>query len=336
MKLNIEQIKSITTGAVRIFEEDGRVCFQRFTAGQEKIYINENSNNVRFFASAGVRMVFETDATSLNLKVVVDKGSTRKYFAFDVAIDGKVVDSLDNMCGMPNFVDGILQEFELGEYSKEFKLGEGKKTVCIYFPWSVKGMVEEINLENCTYIKPVKPAKKLLAFGDSITQGYDAVNPSNRYVARLADKLGAEEVNKGIGGEVFKSELAKLTEDFVPDYITVAYGTNDWSKKTEDEFKADCREFYVSLSKNYPNSKIFAITPIWRKDYLTERKCGPFADLQKKIVDATSDLENVTVIPGFNFVPDDEKYFADLKVHPNDEGFSYYAENLYNEIIKHI
>ena len=28
---------------------------------------------------------------------------------------------------------------------------------------------------------------KLLCFGDSITQGYDALHPSNRYAAQLAD-----------------------------------------------------------------------------------------------------------------------------------------------------
>ena len=37
------------------------------------------------------------------------------------------------------------------------------------------------------------------------------------------------------------------------------------------EFEKKCKEFYVTLSKNYPDSKIFAITPIWRKDYLNEK-----------------------------------------------------------------
>ena len=43
-------------------------------------------------------------------------------------------------------------------------------------------------------------------------------------------------------------------------------------------------------------------------------------------------IENISVISGFDFVPMDEKYYADLKLHPNDEGFEYYAENLYKEI----
>lgn len=61
--------------------------------------------------------------------------------------------------------------------------------------------------------------------------------------ARLADALGAEEVNKAIGGECFFPELAATKEDFQPEYITVAYGTNDWSRKLAEEFQTNCRAF---------------------------------------------------------------------------------------------
>jgi hypothetical protein len=47
-----------------------------------------------------------------------------------------------------------------------------------------------------------------------------------------------------------------------------------------------------------------------------------------------ADLPNVTVISGFDFVPKDETYFSDLRLHPNDKGFECYSENLYSEICK--
>ena len=34
--------------------------------------------------------------------------------------------------------------------------------------------------------------------------------------------------------------------------------------------------------------------------------------------------------------PKDEKYFADLRLHPNDDGFEYYEKNLYDKIKKYI
>jgi hypothetical protein len=54
------------------------------------------------------------------------------------------------------------------------------------------------------------------------------------------------------------------------------------------------------------------------------------------IREATEDLENVTVIEGFDFVPHDTSLFSDKYLHPNSNGFEYYFDNLYTEIRKYI
>ena len=92
---------------------------------------------------------------------------------------------------------------------------------------------------------PVKKEKILVAYGDSITQGYDALHPSNAYIRRMADYLNAELINKSLGGVKFLPNLAAVPNDIDADYIFVAYGTNDWSNSELGEFKRDCKEFYV-------------------------------------------------------------------------------------------
>lgn len=192
----------------------------------------------------------------------------------------------------------------------------------------MRTVFREIALEDGAFCEPVKPVKRLLCFGDSITQGYDALRPSNRYASRLADWLGAEEYNKAIGGEVFFPELANTRESFVPDYITVAYGTNDWRVTPFAEFKNDCRLFYETLSRAYPDSRIFAITPIWRKNQEPSLNNPPFACVEEYIRQVAATLPNVTVLRGYDFVPQDESFFADLTLHPNDRGFAEYFEGL--------
>lgn len=339
MKLNFEQIKSITTGAVSVEKEDDRIRFHRFTDRQEILYgkggTEQNKTfNVRCCASAGIRFWFKTNSQTLKLKFEIQQGSSRQYYSFDVFVNGKAVGYIDNFSGvqLPRNYTGV--ELPQGKAEKEFALGEGEKEVCVYFPWSVCPLLEEFSLEENAYVIPVKPSKKLLMFGDSITQGYDALRPSVCYASRLADKLQAEEFNKGIGGEVFIPALAEIKEDFAPDYITVAYGTNDWSKKTEEDFKVRCKAFFTALSQNYPDAKIFAITPIWRRDYKGERTFGPFENVERLIRTATAPYQNITVISGFDLVPKSEDYFADLRLHPNDNGFVHYADNLYNAIRK--
>lgn len=333
MILNFNQIKDITVGAVRVEKENGLVNFYRFTKEQEELYkARWQDFYMKTFATAGIRLLFKTNSKKIALTILTEQGSSRSYFSLDVLGDGIPVGYIDN------FSDRVLpqaytkEQFTFGEFSKEFELGDGIKTVCVYMPWSTKTLIKEITVDDNSFIEAIKPKKKLLAFGDSITQGYDALRPSNRYLSRLSDKLGVEEINKGIGGEVFFSELAKLKEPFVPDYITVAYGTNDWNRKDFATFKDNCKGFYENLRNNYPDSKIFAITPVWRKDSCEERPFGEFKKAEEYIKEAVKDLENVTVVSGFDFVPKDEKFFADLRLHPNDKGFEHYFDKLYDKI----
>lgn len=337
MKLSFEQIKQIITGVAYVDEKDGSVFAHRFTREQEELY---KSTDMSFYNkclfTSGVRLVFKTDSESLYIKINGRSAGTRKYFSLDVFADGKPVGYMDNFSDIELPRDYTQFELPIGEKSQNFRLGQGTKTVCVYMPWSVSASIEEISVDDGAFVEGIKPYPKLLVYGDSITQGYDALRPSARYGAILADRLGAEEINKGIGGERFFPELAELKDDFVPDYITVAYGTNDWSGTDEETFKTKCRRFYANLSRNYPDSKIFAITPIWRKDMHQDKPFGDFKNVENNMLSLLADIDNVTVISGFDLVPQNENYFADLRLHPNDEGFGYYSENLYAKLKEYI
>ena len=98
----------------------------------------------------------------------------------------------------------------------------------------------------------------------------------------------------------------------------------------------NCNEFYHILSRQYPTAKIFAITPIWRSEPDRITDVGSFSFIRETIARAVTDLPNVTLIEGFDFVPKDPSYFADLRLHPNDEGFDFYANALIAEVKKHL
>lgn len=333
MNLNLSQIRDITTGAVRVEEIDNYIHFYRFTNQQEELYKNRSDDFYKkTFATSGVQMRFRTNSQTLFLKTEITAGSSRDYFAFAVFVNGEKIDTLDNFFDIDIPRNYSTLKLPLGEFSKKFYLGTGEKEVRIYFPWSVKATLKEFILDDNSFIKPVKPSKKMICFGDSITQGYDALYPCNKYISRLADMFDAVEHNKAIGGEIFFPELAALREDFEPDYITVAYGTNDWNRCTEEEFIHNCKEFLYNLNITYPNSKIFVITPIWRKDMNQIRQFGEFKNIEKIIKKQAEGFENISVVQGFEFVPQNENLFADLRLHPNDNGFKYYFENLAKQI----
>ena len=94
----------------------------------------------------------------------------------------------------------------------------------------------------------------------------------------------------------------------------------------------NCSEFFANLKQNYPTSKIFVLTPIWRNDTEKITQLGKFEDVENSIVNAVGDMDNVMVISGLDLVPHESKYFGDGALHPNDEGFNLFFENLYFHI----
>lgn len=333
MNLNLLQIKEIVTGALRIEECEDGVCFYRFTKEQEELYKNRSDDFYKkTFATSGIALRFFTNSQTLFFRTQITPASSRTYFSFDVLVNGKRVDSLNNFSDITLPQNYTTLKFPLGEFSKEFDLGVGEKEVCICFPWSVKAVLKEIALDDGSFIKPCKPLKKIICFGDSITHGYDALYPSNKYISKLARILDAQEYNKAIGGEIFFPDLAKTKEDFEPDYISVAYGTNDWNCCTRSEFVQNCKAFFHNLTLNYPRVKIFAITPIWRKDYTENRAFGKFDEVDQEIKNIVEPYKNITAVSGYNFVNHDESLYADLRLHPNDEGFEQYFKRLAEKI----
>ncbi len=331
MKLTFEQIRSITFGIARIEEDNGALSFYRFTKEQEEGYrVWDADLYGKSFATSGVRLEFNTNSASLFIKVRVKRTSSRSFLCHDITVNGKLIGQL-----AANFGENAANVAGSHLFGS-FYLGEGEKTVCVYMPWSFSSDICEISLDDGATVVPVTKKRKMIIFGDSITQGYDASSPSKSYAVQMTDFLNANAINKAIGGEKFRPELAAMKDDFDPEIITVAYGTNDWSAHKKDQFEANCKGFYENLSKNYPNAKIFAITPIWRADHETAKDVGPLSRVAEYIEEVASKLDNVAVINGYDFVPQDPALFSDLYLHPNDKGFAYQSKSICAELAKYI
>lgn len=329
MNLNIEKIKEITRGAEKIESTDNGIYFSRFTDSE---LTASTSPNVR--ASAGIQMDFLTDAVAIDISVFVKKTlSIRTYFCLEIFVDDKPYDTIknfeeENMTG--NYAD--VSTNPLGEFSKKIKLSSGEKKIRIIFPHSVATYLKNIELVGATYITPVKRNKKILMYGDSITQGFDAIYPTNTFAMRLSDTLSAELFNKGIGGELFCPKLVMAENYIKPDYVFVSYGTNDWGFSDKETFEKNSKLFLETVSKKYDYTTVYVLTPIWRKDHLAEKLFGSIFDVEKIIVNHAKNFSNLKIIPGWDFVPHNENYYGDLRLHPNDKGFEYMFKNVYNSL----
>ena len=333
MNVELEQLQTIATGTVKILKENGGICFHRFTKEQEELFKN-TEDFALLLSPAGIKLHFNTNSTKIVLKGLTEQVSkVRSFYCIDIVKDGKLLDCIKNYDELnigPKYSE---KEYETGYFSKEISLGNGFKNIEIHLPYSVKFTLYKMELDENAVIEPIKYKKSLLAYGDSITHGFDALHPSQRYTSKLCNMLNAEEYNKGIGGTKFNPLLARLHDGITPNYITVAYGTNDLWDYNQCDFRRNVRDFFQNLAKNYPAAQIFAISPIWRADMVENHTFGSFNNIGDIMAEEASKINNTVYINGTDFIPHESECFGDGFLHPNDAGFEFYSQKLYKLIV---
>ena len=335
MKLNLEQLKQITYGAVSVNDLGDYYTFSRMTPEQLKYYENVSEDwYKKALTPANVKLRFKSNTKNLRIKVDVAPFNYRYYFSIDVLVDGKYHDSMKNFDdnNLPKHCQGY--KFPIGEHEKNVTFDEGEKVITVIFPWSVITKFLDISIDDGATVIPCPYSEKILIYGDSITQGCDSLYSRNTYVNKLLEHYNFEGVSKAIGGERYCPEFAKLKDNFTPKFILVSYGSNDWYYKTKEQFVKDAKAFMTALRNNYGNVKIIALSPIWRANKFQETPFGDFEEVYDALKGALEGFENLHLIKGRNFVDENELLFLDYTLHPNDEGFEQFFNRLKQEFDK--
>ena len=319
MRLTTEQIKSVTFGALSVEEQADGLHFHKCTQKQETAFAAFNSG---FFERAktttGVRLDFHT---------------TSKHLAFSATSGRKFEVYLNNLLRRQFDFDVLRAEGRCAELDLTDVLGDKVDDirVTLVFPSHSIGVLEFVELDDGATLVPHTFDRKILFLGDSITQGWNSDYDGFSYAWRVSRFFNAESVVQGIGGAFFH-ETVFDTVDFDPDTVIVALGTNDFSKfKTTDEMRAHVSAYLSLVASEYADKKLFVISPIWRADQ--EKTMGSFLDAREVVIRETEKL-GLRHIDGLSLVPPMEEFMKDGYLHPNDLGFSLYAENLIAQMIK--
>ena len=305
------------------FDDAGRMHFHRFTEPQLKRYDVDGlwrGTDFRKVASASSGIIIEmiTDSDILGLNYLWTPATSQIWAGFDLYVDGCLYDHLFS----DNQRHGILC----------FDLPEGEHKVALYLPWSVDLGITRIVLSDGASVKPVDPHPlRILAFGDSITQGYITVHPSLSYASIMTRKTDAECLNQAIGGYWFQKEsLDQALASWKPDVITVAYGINDYSLKDDKEkYGRDAREYIDTLTGIFPGTPILGILPIHRpspRGLAREKMINYSLDEAKNMLrEAYGRYPQITVLED-TYYPRQADFYAPDLIHPNDLGFTFYGE----------
>lgn len=314
MKVSFEQIKTITVGAVEIWEEQDGLHFGKCTKAQLSAWAQTDVgllNNAT--PTTGVRLDFHTDSDFVKISL----GSIGKY---EVKIDGVFKEQLR-----------LINDNEPKEITLDLgKKGEGKHLVFTLPSHRIAGVIAGLEISDGAYVKPHAFDRKILFVGDSITQGHNSVYDTSSYAYQLSDYFNADSVIQGIGGAFFVPKTVLPTR-YTPDIVFIAYGTNDFMRlKTIDELEKNAKEYIAKMQALYKGAKIFVISPIWRMDENEPQEIGTFNACCASVKKVAQSL-GAELIDGDKLIPHFPEFMAD-SVHPNDLGFSTYALNVLKQL----
>jgi lysophospholipase L1-like esterase len=311
--LTKEQLFEISYGALRLVEQDGYWFFRRFTKEQEDLMVRRLDMR-RFDSASCIRLEFITRGGEISFDYSAVQATGRNFCSFDIAVDGV-----------------LTYHFEEKNHTKKDRLSyvvpqaDAPVRVTVYFScYSSMGLKNVCLPED---YQPTARKMKLLVLGDSITHGSDASYPSLSYANQLTDHFDAWTLNQGIGGDYFLDENLDPQLPFAPDLITVAYGTNDWSRGSLLD-NTMARDYLDKLTNIYPGTPVFMLLPIYRMDE-TEPKHGIYLqEVRDRLAKLGEEYPNVHVVDCKKFVPWLPVFFHDGYLHPNELGYLHYGKHL--------
>jgi len=169
---------------------------------------------------------------------------------------------------------------------------------------------------------------RLLAYGDSITQGWCASDPGLAWPSLIGRRLGLDVVNLGFAGAARGEEsVARHLAASAADIVTIAWGTNCWSSVPFDvpRMRQTMTTFVESIRRGHPDVPIVVLSPVLRPDaeavansagatlgelrYAIEETIRYFRDVLRD--------SNLYLVGGCDVVS--RQYLVD-GIHPGDEG----------------
>ena len=311
--LSNELVKTITFGALLFTETTDGLQVNKCTAAQIAAW-GSHDKTTQASASTGIRLDFLTNSSRFYFK-----GTPTSVF--ELFINGELVSQSK---------DGVIDV--------ELDNSKGENRITVLFPnHDANVCIQQVNIDDGASVTPHTYDRKFLILGDSITQGKTSSASSYAYANQISMMFNADSVIQGISGGRFFADTLDPNADFDPDYIFVAFGTNDWSWGRPDEatYIQYMREYFEKLRKLYPDATIFGLAPIWRQDN-SPSNVGDFETARQLLMDEVEAIGGIA-IDCIDFVPHESKYYADSNcLHPNDAGFEHYSKNLYEAVKDHI
>lgn len=263
---------------------------------------------------------YNTQCPQYGVGMRIDFDTDSSFFSFKVSAGTCVVLVNDELV-----VNGVK------EYYCELDTDEETNRVTILLPtgntnnWTVTELV----VDGGAKVEKHKTDLNMLFLGDSITEGYNNHgHPASTFPFYTYTYFNADAVVQGHSGSQIWTDMLDpaLADLYDPDLIIIALGTNDYANGCKaNDLKSRMNTYLDKLQQIYPDAEIVGVTPIKRLNKEMTQFDSNLAAANKGLEDAF-EAHGCFVVDGETLLSEVDEY-ADY-VHPNEDGFLVYGENL--------
>ncbi len=173
-------------------------------------------------------------------------------------------------------------------------------------------------------IQTLHPRDSILAFGDSLTYGYNA-KPTESYPAILSTMTGLNVINEGIPAETSQGGLKRLPQllkDPSIKLMILCIGGNDMMQQISMDVLKNNLKTMIQMAKekgidvlliSVPNFTLFGLSPL-------------------SLYEEIANEENVPLISGLLADILSNPSLKSDQIHPNALGYRQMAENIYENL----
>lgn len=225
---------------------------------------------------AGVRLVFSTEATHIEIDVV----PTRYHYTglpprpigmYDLVIEGKVAAR-----GSAADADKVSIDMRTGETRHSRAdvqtirfdgLKAGRKSVTLWLPHNESTELVALRADAPVTPKLADPGERTwLHYGSSISQGSNALEPTGTWAAVAALSAGVELTNLGFGGgAMLDGFVARTMRDTPADAISLKVGINIVNSDAMRlrAFTPAVHTFLDIIRDGHPDTPILVVSPLF-------------------------------------------------------------------------
>jgi hypothetical protein len=319
--------ESMFEGMISCEVGDGWLRPWRLPFSQLSLFPPEDGIQARAVMTAGVRLRFATDSSSLALLVVPQNGARR----FDLTADGEILQTVTAEA-----------QSETVEFAN---LPAGEQVYELWLPTNATVELRDLRIDDtATFRVPSDPRPRWVTYGSSITHCGGASSPARSWPATAARSRGLNLTCLGYGGQCHIDPMvARMIRDLPADVISLKLGINVQGGSTLNArtFKPAIIGMVQIIREKHHTTPIILVSPIISPPReSTPNQVGLSLELMRKEVeDAWKRLVaagdgNLYYVHGHRLFGEElvADYLPDL-LHPNGEGYEIMGRNAAEQVL---